>query len=52
MGLSAAMRFDSTLHNYRLSAYVLSDLSKVIGALELTEAPSDKGECEPGASLR
>lgn len=43
MGLSAAMRFDSTLHYDRLSAYVLSDLSKVIAALELTEAASDKG---------
>ena len=37
MGFSAAMRFDPLLHYDRVSAYVLSDLSKVITALELTE---------------
>ena len=37
MGFSAAMRFDPLLHYDRLSAYVLSDLSKVTDALELTE---------------
>lgn len=37
MGFSAAMRFDPMLHYDRVSAYVLSDLSKVIEALELTE---------------
>ena len=37
MGYSAAMRFDPLLHYDRVSAYVLSDLSKVISALELTE---------------
>ena len=39
MGFSAAMRYDPMLHSQRVSAYVLSDLSKVISALELSEAP-------------
>jgi len=43
MGFSAAMRFDPMLQHERVSAYVLSDLSKVIAALQLTEAPSGKG---------
>lgn len=38
MGYSAAMRFDPFLHHSGLSAYVLSDLSKIISALELSEA--------------
>ena len=38
MGFSAAMRFDPLLRHDRVSAYVLSDLSKVISALDLTEA--------------
>ena len=42
MGFSAAMRFDPLLRYDRVSAYVLSDLSKVISALELTET-SGKG---------
>jgi len=42
MGFSAAMRFDPMLHYDRVSAYILSDLSKVISALELTET-SGKG---------
>jgi hypothetical protein len=42
MGFSAAMRYDPMLHCERVSAYVLSDLSKVVSALELSEAP-DKG---------
>src|SRR5580765_2829300 len=42
MGFSAATRYDSMLHSERVSAYVLSDLSKVISALELSEA-SEKG---------
>ena len=42
MGFSAAMRFDPMLHYDRVSAYVLSDLSKVISALELTEASGGK----------
>jgi Transcriptional regulator, AbiEi antitoxin, Type IV TA system len=37
-GFSAAMRFDPLFHYDRVSAYVLSDLSKVISALELTES--------------
>jgi len=37
MGFSAAMRFDPLLHYDRVSAYVLSDLSKVISSLELSE---------------
>ena len=41
-GFSAAMRFDPLFHYDRVSAYVLSDLSKVISALELTES-SGKG---------
>ena len=41
-GFSAAMRFDPMFHYDRVSAYVLSDLSKVISALELTET-SGKG---------
>jgi hypothetical protein len=36
-GFSAAMRFDPLFHYDRVSAYVLSDLSKVISALQLTE---------------
>jgi hypothetical protein len=43
MGFSAAMRFDPMLQHERVSAYVLSDLSKVISALQLNEAPSGKG---------
>jgi hypothetical protein len=43
MGFSAAMRFDQMLHEDRVSAYVLSDLSKIISALELSEAPAGKG---------
>jgi hypothetical protein len=39
MGFSAAMRYNPQLHYPRVSAYVLSDLSKVISALELTESP-------------
>ncbi len=42
MGFSAAMRFDPMLRYDRVSAYVLSDLSKVISALELSET-SGKG---------
>src|SRR5207247_1425056 len=42
MGFSAAMRFDPLLRYDRVSAYVLSDLSKVISALELSET-SGKG---------
>jgi hypothetical protein len=42
MGFSAAMRFDPLLHYERVSAYVLSDLSKVITALDLAESP-EKG---------
>ncbi len=42
MGFSAAMRYDPLLKPERVSAYVLSDLSQVISALELSEA-SDKG---------
>ena len=42
MGFSAAMRFDPLLQHDRVSAYVLSDLSKVIAALQLTEAPAGK----------
>src|SRR5439155_8168483 len=38
MGFSAAMRYDPMLHSERVFAYVLSDLSKVVSALELTEA--------------
>ena len=38
MGFSAAMRYDPMLHSERVSAYVLSDLSKVVSALELSEA--------------
>jgi len=38
MGFSAAMRFDPLLRHERVSAYVQSDLSKVISALDLTEA--------------
>lgn len=41
-GFSAAMRFDPLFHYDRVSAYVLSDLSKVISALKLTET-SGKG---------
>lgn len=41
-GFSAAMRFDPLFHYDRVSAYVLSDLSKVISALQLTET-SGKG---------
>lgn len=37
MGFSAAMRFDPLLHYDRVSAYIVSDLNKVINALELTE---------------
>jgi hypothetical protein len=40
MGCSAAMRYNPQLHYQRVSAYVLSDLSKVISALGLVEAPS------------
>jgi len=36
-GFSAAMRFDPILQYSRVSAYLASDLSKVISALELTE---------------
>ena len=36
------MRYDPQLPYQRVSAYVLSDLSQVISALALTEAP-DKG---------
>lgn len=39
MGFSAAMRYNPQFHYQRVSAYVLSDLSKIISALELTEAP-------------
>jgi len=42
MGFSAAMRFDPLFHYDRVSAYVLSDLSKVVSALELSET-SGKG---------
>jgi hypothetical protein len=42
MGFSAAMRFDPLLQYDRVSAYVLSDLSKVVSALELSET-SGKG---------
>ena len=41
-GFSAAMRFDPLLRYDRVSAYVVSDLSKVTSALELTET-SGKG---------
>lgn len=37
MGFSAAMRFEPMLHYERVSAYVLSDLNKLVSALELTE---------------
>jgi hypothetical protein len=43
MGYSAAMRYNPQLHYQRVSAYVLSDLSKVISALELTESSGSKG---------
>ena len=43
MGFSAALRFDSLLHYDRVSAYVSSDLNKVINALKLTEATGHKG---------
>jgi len=43
MGFSAAMRYDPMLHFKRVSAYVLCDLSKVVSALELTEAEPGKG---------
>jgi hypothetical protein len=43
MGYSAAMRYNPQLHYQRVSAYVLSDLSKVISALELTESSGNKG---------
>jgi hypothetical protein len=39
MGFSAAMRFDPTFQHNGVSAYVVSDLSKIISALELTETP-------------
>jgi hypothetical protein len=42
MGYSAAMRFDPMLHYDRVSAYVLSDLGRIVTALELTET-SGKG---------
>src|SRR5260221_4027078 len=42
MGFSAATRYDPMLHSEHVSAYVLSDLSRVIAALELSEA-SEKG---------
>ena len=32
MGFSAATRYDPMLHSERVSAYVLSDLSKVVSA--------------------
>lgn len=38
MGFSAAMRYDPKSHYNRVSAYVLSDLSQIISALELSEA--------------
>jgi hypothetical protein len=41
-GFSAAMRFDPLFRYDRVSAYVVSDLSKVISAMELTET-SRKG---------
>jgi hypothetical protein len=37
MGFSAAMRFDPLLQYNRVSAYLASDLSKIISALDLTE---------------
>ena len=37
MGFSAAMRYEPMLHSDRVCAYVLSDLSKVVSALELSE---------------
>ena len=40
MGFSAAIRFQPMLHYERVSAYVLSDLSKIISALDLTETSS------------
>jgi hypothetical protein len=40
MGFSAAMRFDPLLRYERVSAYVVSDLSKVIAALDLSETSS------------
>src|SRR5439155_21630445 len=40
MGFSAAMRFDPMLQHNRVSAYVLSDLSQIVSALELEEAKS------------
>ena len=43
MGFSAAMRYDPMLHSKRVSAYILSDLSKVVSALELSEATPAKG---------
>ena len=43
MGFSAALRFDSLLHYDRVSAYVSSDLNKVIDALKLTEATGPRG---------
>lgn len=42
MGFSAAMRYDPLLNHKRVSAYVLSDLNKVITALELTP-DADRG---------
>jgi len=41
MGFSAAMRYDPMLHSKRVSAYVLADISKVVAALELSEAPQN-----------
>jgi hypothetical protein len=36
MGFSAAMRFDPLLNYKRVSAYVLSDVNKIVSALELS----------------
>jgi hypothetical protein len=38
MGYSAAMRFDPMLKHNRVSAYVVTDATKIVNALELTEA--------------
>ncbi len=39
MGHSAAMRFDPLLKHNHVSAYVVSDITKIVTALELTESP-------------